>query len=104
MKKSTVKVITLIALALVLVSLLQWTPVDAIAKAVSAQSDTYTPGDVNNDGRINALDVNLVRRYIAGGYDVKINTLAADVDADGYVTEKDVKSILDSKIKEIKKI
>ena len=80
----------LIALALVLVSLLQWTPVDAIAKAVSAQSDTYTPGDVNNDGRINALDVNLVRRHIAGGYDVKINTLAADVDADGYVTEKDV--------------
>ena len=30
---------------------------------------------------------------IAGGYDVEINTLAADVNADGYVTSKDVTNL-----------
>ena len=50
-----------------------------------ANNSAYTPGDVNGDGAIDAMDVNLVRRHIAGGYNISINTLAADVDADGYV-------------------
>ena len=58
-----------------------------------AKSNDYIPGDVNGNGLVNALDVNLVRRHIAGGYDVEINTLAADVNADGYVTEKDVTNL-----------
>ena len=61
--------------------------------AVEAKSNDYIPGDVNGDGLVNALDVNLVRRHIAGGYDVEINTLAADVNADGYVTAKDVTNL-----------
>ena len=83
----------LIALLLTIVLLLQWLPADAIKNAVQAatgKSAVYTPGDVNGDGTINALDVTLVRRHIAGGYGVTINTLAADVNADGNVDAKDI--------------
>lgn len=85
----------LIALSLTIIFVMQYLPAEAIAAAIeSAKVNTsYTPGDVNGDGYINALDVNLVRRHIAGGYDVDINTLAADVNADGYVTAKDVTNI-----------
>ena len=77
----------LIAIMLVFVFLLQWLPTEAIANALENASakSSYTPGDVNGDGYINAMDVNLVRRHIAGGYKVNINALAADVNADGYV-------------------
>ena len=61
--------------------------------AIEAKSNDYIPGDVNGDGLVNALDVNLVRRHIAGGYEVEINTLAADVNADGYITAKDVTNL-----------
>ena len=74
----------LIAMLLVVVTLVQWVPTDIFA--VGSQNNAYIPGDVNGDGLVNALDVNLVRRYITGGYDVEINTLAADVNTDGYVT------------------
>jgi len=67
--------------------------VPANVLAIEAKSNDYIPGDVNGDGLVNALDVNLVRRHIAGGYDVEINTLAADVNADGYVTAKDVTNL-----------
>ena len=83
----------LIALLLAIVFLLQWLPADAIKNAVQAaagKSAVYTPGDVNGDGIINALDVTLVRRHIAGGYGVTINTIAADVNADGNVDAKDI--------------
>lgn len=84
----------LIALTLVAVSLLQVTPAQVFALVSSAaEKNTYTPGDVNGDGSINALDVVLVRRHIAGGYNVKINALAADVNADGNVDAKDVTNV-----------
>ncbi|MBR7132315.1 MAG: InlB B-repeat-containing protein [Clostridia bacterium] len=85
-----------LSVLLAVVFLLQLVPTSVIADAIDAamsRTSDYTPGDVNGDGRIDALDVNLVRRHIAGGYDVKINALAADVNADGYVTAKDVSCI-----------
>jgi len=51
---------------------------------------TYTPGDVNEDGRITSTDNVYIRRYIAGGYDVTINEAAADVNDDGRITSTDV--------------
>ena len=51
---------------------------------------TFTPGDVNEDGLINATDVVFLRRFIAGGYGVKINEKAADVNADGVLNTTDV--------------
>ena len=80
-----------LAMLLVVVSLLQWVPADAVATALeSSRSVKYTPGDVNDDGYVNALDVNLTRRYIAGGYNVTIHTVAADVNNDGVIDAEDV--------------
>lgn len=50
----------------------------------------FTPGDVNEDGSIDITDVILTRRYIIGGYDVKINENAANVNDDGKVNSADV--------------
>ena len=48
------------------------------------------PGDVNLDGTVNGKDVTLLRRYIAGGYDVSIDEMSADVNDDGVINGKDV--------------
>ncbi len=70
----------------------------AIEPDVSAMKSTelvvmaidYIPGDVNGDNVVTGKDVTLIRRYIAGGYNVTINEAAADVNDDGYITGKDV--------------
>ena len=85
----------LLAAVLVFISVLQLAPSQILFSPVEAVAadGVFTPGDVNSDGYINALDVNLVRRYIAGGYDVSINALAGDVDANGAVNSKDVDAL-----------
>lgn len=50
----------------------------------------YIAGDVNGDGKVNTTDVVLVRRTIAGGYNVTINEDAGDVNADGRINASDV--------------
>lgn len=57
----------------------------------------YTPGDVNDDGKINMMDVVLLSRYIVDdctynpdGYAVKINERAAEVNADSKINMLDV--------------
>ena len=47
-------------------------------------------GDVNNDGAVNLKDVVLIRRYIAGGWNVELDEKTADVNKDGAVNLKDV--------------
>lgn len=47
-------------------------------------------GDVNNDGEIDLKDVVLIRRFIAGGWDVELDTETADVNNDDEVDLKDV--------------
>ena len=47
-------------------------------------------GDVNDDGVVNALDVVMLRRYIAGGYDVVINSEQSDMNGDGQITVADI--------------
>lgn len=49
----------------------------------------YTPGDVDGNNKVNALDVIYLRRYITGGYDVVINTLAANVNRDSKINTLD---------------
>ena len=58
---------------------------------------SYTPGDVNDDGKINTMDVVLIRRFIADGcttdpdgYNVSIIEEAADVNDDGRINTMDV--------------
>ena len=47
-------------------------------------------GDANGDGMLNLKDTVLIRRYLAGGWDVTIDETAADADGDGTVTMQDV--------------
>ncbi len=56
--------------------------------AVSAATE-YVPGDVNDDGRVNALDLGFLQRYL-NGWDVEIRPVAADVDGDGKVNARDL--------------
>ncbi len=48
------------------------------------------PGDIDGDGVINAKDVTMLRRYLAGGWNVTVNLANADVDGDGTINAKDV--------------
>ena len=61
---------------------------------------TYEPGDVNNDGSVNAKDKAILNRYLAGwaGYDKQILSWeAADINKDKNVDAKD-KAILNRKL------
>lgn len=48
------------------------------------------PGDPNGDGTIDLKDVVLIRRFLAGGWDLTVNEANADVNADGILDLKDV--------------
>lgn len=47
-------------------------------------------GDLNDDGEINLKDVVLLRRYIAGGWNVTLDESVADINGDETVNLKDV--------------
>lgn len=51
---------------------------------------TATPGDVNDDGIINAVDLTLAKRCAAGTLTDAAAVMAADLDGDGTVTAKDI--------------
>ena len=53
----------------------------------------YIPGDVNNDGLINTVDITWLRRYRAGGYDVTIHEFASDVNDDDKINTVDISLI-----------
>ena len=50
----------------------------------------YLHGDVDEDGDVDARDIILTRRFVAGGYGVSIHELAADVDASGEINSRDI--------------
>ncbi len=50
--------------------------------------DAYLYGDVNNDSLIDSTDAELLRNFVAG-WQVEINTGAADMNRDGIVNSKD---------------
>ena len=58
--------------------------------AESGNENTPLSGDINNDGSINLKDAVLLRRYIAGGWNVTLDEKIADVNGDGTVNLKDV--------------
>ena len=48
------------------------------------------PGDIDGDGYVNAKDVTILRRALAGGYGLVVDQEAADFSHDGYTNAKDV--------------
>ena len=49
------------------------------------------PGDLNDDGAVTVMDLALMRRYMAGGYDdVILVPEATDVNLDGEVNMADL--------------
>lgn len=63
-------------------------PVRLVSGAITVID--YMPGDLNGDEKVNTTDVILLRRYIAGGYQVSVNNAAADVNGDGIRNITDV--------------
>jgi len=62
--------------------------------AATWNSTYYMPGDVDNNGKLDARDITYIRRYIAGGYSVDlIDCVEADVVKDGILDVKDVIAI-----------
>ena len=65
--------------------------IDATTSVVTV----FQGGDINNDGEVNAKDVTMLRRYLAGGWDeefeeVAFDWIATDCNGDGEVDAKDV--------------
>ena len=50
----------------------------------------YIPGDADGDGEFDLADVANLSRYLAGGWDVTVDTDTADVNGDGKINLKDV--------------
>ena len=60
-----------------------------VGSAVSVCAATIAPGDVNGSGRVNAMDLAALQRYL-NGWEIVVDTAAADVDADDKVNMKDL--------------
>lgn len=80
--KKTLSVVLLIAM------LLSTCSVFAGLAPVSAAATTI--GDLNNDGRITAVDSLLMRKLMADLIDSSVNTAAADINADGKISIADL--------------
>ena len=65
-----------------------------IGMFVSAQ-DVIKMGDANGDGVVNVADIVEVVNYITGRPSERFNPMAADVNGDGHVDEKDLPGIVD---------
>lgn len=57
---------------------------------INVTDSRISMGDVNGDGTVNLKDAVMIRRYIAGNWDIDINEAVADVNGDGTVNLKDV--------------
>lgn len=63
------------------------------AALISPQGPCYPLGDVNGDGKVDAVDSQLVLKYVAGTITGTFNKQYADVDGDGKITSADALKI-----------
>ena len=68
---------------------------DETPAAESTEETAVFYGDVNGDGKLNAIDASLVVAYATNGDEDDIDLTAADVDLDGKVTLHDSELILE---------
>lgn len=76
----------------VLMVLLTLLPFGMIARAGELPTiplTPHTPGDANGDRSVNLMDVVVMSRYLAGGWNVSVNNKNADVNGDKAVDLKD---------------
>lgn len=81
------------SMLLALVLLISLFPLGTLqAKAVvTGNEDSFILGDVNGDQKVNPVDLIVLRRHLAGGYDgLNADTMAADVDKNGTVNVLDI--------------
>ena len=64
--------------------------VNVVTKSGKVNIIEFIPGDVNEDDEVNVKDIILIRRYIAGGYDVELVEPAANVDENEEINVKDI--------------
>ena len=57
---------------------------------IAASAAERAVGDLNGDGTVNLKDVVILRRYIAGDWDVSLDDQTADLNENGKVNMKDV--------------
>lgn len=65
------------------------TYVYVLGQEIEVTLPAVQPGDVNNDGMVNPMDVTMLRRHLVGGWNVSIDMKAADLNGDGTVNAKD---------------
>ena len=54
------------------------------------------PGDVNRDGRVNAIDLTMMRRHLIGMYDLTPSQIRiGDVNGNGRIDERDIDMLTD---------
>ena len=81
------KLLAIVLAALLLLGMIPF----AGADGARAELQTAKPiGDINGDGTINAKDVTTLRRYLAGGYGITVDSRSADVNGDGTLSAKDI--------------
>ena len=92
MKKSVAKgcLSILLSLALVIGMIPSFDVKADPAEGGNGEQPKVYYGDVDDDGEIGPKDVTMLRRFLAGGWNVSINEEKADVDGDGEVGPKDV--------------
>ena len=77
-----------LSLVMALVMLLSTVAIGISAAEIKAD-DSYSVGDVDSNGSVNAVDSLFMKKSMLGTYEAAFNALAADIDADGKVTGKD---------------
>ncbi len=80
----------LLGLGLAFILAFSTLPVMNVSAAPDGATGDVYYGDVNGDNKIDSKDVTLLRRHIAGGWNVVIDEGKADVNMDGKVDSKDV--------------
>lgn len=68
-------------------------PLDLSLQDGAVTALDYWPGDLDGDQVVTTSDVIILRRYLAGGYEISIDNRAADVNGDGIINTADVITI-----------
>lgn len=81
-------------ISVILVILMLLIPLGASAEVQEADPTLSKMGDVNNDGKITAMDARLILRYAARIDTEELSLLNADADGNGKINASDARTVL----------